>query len=67
MCGSYARFTSESPLRIRRGRDEAEAKPEHELTLTKLVSLPDPLSQNLVVGDFDHSHLSFSVRVRLKG
>jgi hypothetical protein len=67
MCRSYARFTSESPLRIRMGRNEAEVKPERLLALTKLASLPDLSSQDLAVGDFDHSHLSPSVSVHLIG
>jgi hypothetical protein len=37
------------------------------LALTRLVSLPDPLSQDLAVGSFDHSHLLPSASVHLIG
>ena len=68
ICGSYARFTmTESPLTMKWGRDEVEATPERLLALFTIVSLPDHLSRDPVVGQLDHSHLSFSVRAHLKG
>ena len=60
-------YDRESPLMMRWGRDEVEATPERLLALTKIVSLHDHLSQDIVVSRLDHSHLSFSVRAHLKG